>query len=240
MKRILLFSMAALLAAMFGKLLVCGAEPHEQNLAMASAINQHGAACADRHQASPHSRILIVIDPGHGGSDPGTHGPNGVDEKTVTLAVARDLAPLLKHHHVRFILTRDRDKYVSLRRRVAIANRNHAALFVSLHCDEYSHHQMHGFTVIYAQGASTDSRQAARLIAKGLERKHFYLHAVRAEVRHLYVLDNTNCPAVLVEMGFMSDPGDLRYLCSIRGQHRLAEGIADGIVDYVHAMHKAS
>lgn len=175
----------------------------------------------------------VVIDPGHGGSDPGTHGRNGVDEKTVTLAVARDLVPILKRDRIRFLLTRDRDQYVSLQRRVAIANTAHAALFVSLHCDEYSHHNMHGFTVIYAQGASADSRLAAKVIAGGLEHEHFFCHAVRAEVRHLYVLDNTVCPAVLVEMGFMSDPGDLHYLCSSKGRRRLAAGIARGIGAYL-------
>lgn len=177
----------------------------------------------------------VVIDPGHGGSDPGTHGRNGVDEKTVTLAVGRDLVPLLRKDRIRFILTRDRDKYVSLQHRVAVANQAHAALFVSLHCDEYSHHSMHGFTVIYAQGASADSRLAAGLIAAGLKHEHFFCHDVRAEVRHLYVLDNTTCPAVLVEMGFMSDPRDLKYLCSHRGQVRLAKGIARGIAAYLHA-----
>ncbi len=177
----------------------------------------------------------VVIDPGHGGRDPGTHGRNEVDEKTVTLAVGRDLVPLLRKDRIRFILTRDRDRYVSLQHRAAVANQTHAALFVSLHCDEYSHHSMHGFTVIYAQGASADSRLAAGLIAAGLKHEHFFCHDVRAEVRHLYVLDNTTCPAVLVEMGFMSDPRDLKYLCSHGGQVRLAKGIARGIAAYLHA-----
>ncbi len=243
MNRVVLFSVMVVIAAAAGRSVVHSATTNRQiacPISPTSAVSRPSPIQVDRSKTRSRRGMLVVIDPGHGGSDPGTHGPNGVDEKTVTLAVGRDVAPLLKRDRVRFIMTRDKDKYISLPRRVAIANRNHAALFVSLHCDEYSHRQMHGFTVIYAQGASRDSRLAARLIAKGLEQKHFFCHAVRAEVRHLYVLDKTNCPAVLVEMGFMSDPRDLHYLCSTRGQHRLARGIAHGIVAYLHAVKHGS
>ncbi len=243
MNRVVFFSVMALVAAVAGRSVVHSTILNRRAASLVNrptVIRQHNPIQVDRSKARSRRGMLVVIDPGHGGSDPGTHGPNGMDEKTVTLAVGRDLAPLLKRDRVHFLLTRDKDEYVSLPHRVAIANRNHAALFVSLHCDEYSHQQMHGFTVIYAQGASSDSRLAARLIAKGLEKKHFFCHAVRAEVRHLYVLDKTNCPAVLVEMGFMSDPRDLRYLCSTRGQHRLAQGIARGIVAYLHSVKHGS
>lgn len=243
MNRVLLFSVMALMAAAAGREIAHSTTSDQTISAPApqlKVISRHRPIQVNGSSARPRGDMLVVIDPGHGGSDPGTHGPNGVDEKYVTLAVGRDLTPLLKRDHVRFLMTRDQDKYVSLPRRVDIANSNHAALFVSLHCDEYSHHHMHGFTVIYAQGASSDSRLAARLIAKGLEQKHFFCHAVRAEVRHLYVLDKTNCPAVLVEMGFMSDQRDLHYLCSIRGEHRLARGIAQGIVAYLHAVKHGS
>ncbi len=236
MNRTVLFSMVVLLAVAAGQRFT-HRRPKPQTALMASdmaSVKRFQPMNATHSRSGGLTNGLVVLDPGHGGSDPGTHGPDGVDEKTITLAVGRDAALELRRKHVHFIMTRDKDKYVSLPRRVAIANRNRAALFVSLHCDEYGYQSMHGFTVIYAQGASRNSRLAARLIAKGLEEQHFYCHAVRAETRHLYVLDKTNCPAVLVEMGFMSDPGDFGYLRTRPGQHRLAQGVARGIVSYLH------
>ena len=80
---------------------------------------------------------FVVIDPGHGGIDPGTRGSTGIDEKTIVLAVAKDMEPLLKRNNIRFILTRNRDKYVSLNRRVQIADRRGDCLLLSIHCDYF-------------------------------------------------------------------------------------------------------
>ena len=176
---------------------------------------------------------FVVIDPGHGGIDPGTRGSNGIDENTIVLAVAKDMIPLLKRDNIRFILTRNRDKYVSLNRRVQIANRRGDCLLLSIHCDYFKQRGMEGFTVLYAQGASHDSRIAAHLIAEGLIHKGFNCHDVRMDTRGLEVLDKSNCPAVLVELGFMSDPHDVRYLTSRSGQHRLAAGLVHGLTTFL-------
>jgi len=172
---------------------------------------------------------FVVIDPGHGGIDPGTRSGNGMDEKTIVLAVAKDMIPLLNRDHIKFILTRDRDKYVSLRQRVQIANRTGDRLLLSIHCDYFQQRGMEGFTVLYAQGASHDSHVAAHLIAAGLIHEGFTCHDVRMDTRGLEVLDKTNCPAVLVELGFMSDPHDLRYLTSNSGRQKLAAGLVRGL-----------
>ncbi len=176
---------------------------------------------------------FVVIDPGHGGIDPGTRSSTGVDEKTIVLAVAKDMVPLLKHDHIKYVLTRDRDKYVSLSDRVQIANRPGDRLLLSIHCDYFKQHGMDGFTVLYAQGASHDSHVAAHLIAVGLIHEGFICHNVRRDTRGLEVLDKSNCPAVLVELGFMSDPHDLRYLTSKSGQQRLAAGLVRGLEAYL-------
>ena len=178
---------------------------------------------------------FVVIDPGHGGIDPGTRSSTGVDEKTIVLAVAKDMVPLLKHDHINFVLTRDRDKYVSLNDRVQIANRPGDRLLLSIHCDYFKQRGMDGFTVLYAQGASHDSHVAAHLIAAGLIHEGFTCHNVRMDTRGLEVLDKSNCPAVLVELGFMSDPHDLRYLTSKSGRQRLAVGLVRGLKAFLHA-----
>lgn len=177
---------------------------------------------------------FVVIDPGHGGIDPGTRSSTGVDEKTIVLAVAKDMVPLLRHDHIKFVLTRDRDKYVSLNNRVQIANRPGDRLLLSIHCDYFQQRGMEGFTVLYAQGASHDSHVAAHLIAAGLIHEGFNCHDVRMDTRGLEVLDKTNCPAVLVELGFMSDPHDLRYLTSKSGRQKLAASLVRGLKAYLH------
>ncbi|MDA8378265.1 MAG: N-acetylmuramoyl-L-alanine amidase [Planctomycetia bacterium] len=175
---------------------------------------------------------FVVIDPGHGGVDPGTRS-HDMDEKTITLKVTRDMVPLLKRDRIKYVLTRDCDKYVSLSRRVEIANRPGARLLMSIHCDYFKQHGMDGFTILYAQGASPDSRLAAHLVAVGLIHDGFICHAVRRDTRGLEVIDKSKGPAVLVELGFMSDPHDLHYLTSKSGRHRLAAGLVYGLENYL-------
>jgi len=87
---------------------------------------------------------LVVIDPGHGGDDTGAKGPGGTLEKNVTLAVGRDLAEELnKVPGVRAMLTRDGDFFIPLRQRYRIAEKAHADLFISIHCNS-SHRRGHG------------------------------------------------------------------------------------------------
>ncbi len=77
----------------------------------------------------------IVLDPGHGGNDPGATGPTGLKEKDVTLAIAHRIAPVLARQGVEVTLTRDDDRYVTLEERTARANAYGADLFVSIHCN---------------------------------------------------------------------------------------------------------
>jgi N-acetylmuramoyl-L-alanine amidase len=81
-------------------------------------------------------KLLVVVDPGHGGKDPGSHGPDGVLEKNVTLAIATDLAAAINRQPgMRAALTRDDDTFVPLQDRYGIARRQHADMFVSIHAD---------------------------------------------------------------------------------------------------------
>jgi N-acetylmuramoyl-L-alanine amidase len=77
----------------------------------------------------------VVLDPGHGGTDPGATGPTGLKEKDVTLALAHKVAPVLARHGVEITLTRDDDRFVTLEERTARANAFGADLFVSIHCN---------------------------------------------------------------------------------------------------------
>jgi N-acetylmuramoyl-L-alanine amidase len=95
-------------------------------LALASALGPAPAVCADD------PRQTVVIDPGHGGADLGARGAGNALEKELTLAVARKLAKLLRGQGTNVVLTRTSDVFVALPERTEIANRAHAALFVSI------------------------------------------------------------------------------------------------------------
>ena len=119
------------------------------------------ADSVSRSPAAPaHSRdIVVAIDAGHGGKDPGAHGPRGALEKNVTLAVARKLAALVDQQPgMKAVLTRDSDVYVDLKERFEKARRANADLFVSIHCDASRDHSADGATVyvLSEHGATTE------------------------------------------------------------------------------------
>jgi N-acetylmuramoyl-L-alanine amidase len=112
------------------------------------------------------SRPVIVIDPGHGGVDPGATGLSGVREKTVTLAMAQELQHQLEASgHYRVFLTRTDDNAVPLRERVRIARADHADLFLSIHADVLANRAIAGLSV-YTQSETASDREADALAAK--------------------------------------------------------------------------
>lgn len=93
--------------------------------------------------------IVIAVDAGHGGEDPGAHGPTGVLEKDVSLAIAKRLARMINDQPgMKAVLTRDGDYYVGLRERVQKARQVQADLFISVHCNALTRPDMHG-TAVY-------------------------------------------------------------------------------------------
>lgn len=109
---------------------------------------------------------MIVLDPGHGGQDPGAIGTGNVYEKDLTLAMAREMRQLLESTgRYKVILTRDDDSFVRLRDRVAEARHAGAELFVSLHADSIANPQVRGMS-IYTLSDKASDREAEMLAAK--------------------------------------------------------------------------
>jgi N-acetylmuramoyl-L-alanine amidase len=170
---------------------------------------------------------LVVIDAGHGGDDPGTIGLGHIYEKDINLEVARRVAALLEQRGVSVIMTRQQDRFVELEERAQIANRRNADLFVSIHSDSNPDRERQGFTVYVAKGASPDSYKAARAINQAMGGTGSDSHGIReADYR---VLVQSTCPAVLVELGYLSNATEARRLQDSAYQTRLAQALADGI-----------
>lgn len=110
--------------------------------------------------------IIVTVDPGHGGIDPGTIGLHGTKEKTITLEIGRRLAHRIDEQRgMRATMTRDRDVYLTLRQRMRIARRDHANLFVSIHVNDSPDRHIKGATV-YILSLHGASSEAARILAE--------------------------------------------------------------------------
>lgn len=185
---------------------------------------------------SPTARLTVVIDPGHGGKDPGAlnrSNRNGPHEKDINLDTALRLEKLLTARGVNVILTRTDDSFLELEERAAIANRNRADLFVSVHADSAANRSAEGFSVYIARAASAQSVKYGQDIVRCLEGAGVPSRGLkRADYR---VLVQTDCPAVLVELGFMSHGEELARLSSGNYRQRLADAIAGGIQQYAQA-----
>jgi N-acetylmuramoyl-L-alanine amidase len=216
----------------------------------------------------------IVIDPGHGGDDHGAVSRNGMREKDLVLAIARQLATALasRGHTVR--LTRSGDESRALTDRAAFANRLEAKVFVSLHANASTATAVNGAETYYMSldESATDPHAAAtadlenRAVGDGGSRTALDLIlwdlaqaavlnesaelalAVQTRLNHqggrpdrgvkqapFVVLTGATMPAILVEVGFLSNPDEARQLESADHQRQLAEAMALGIDDFVRA-----
>lgn len=182
---------------------------------------------------------VIVLDPGHGGSDPGAIGPNGLKEKTVTFAVALKVRALLGKAGARVVLTRwgDRDVYGpnasavdELRARSNIGNTNKADVFLSIHCNSFPDSRVGGVTSYYYEKSRYDSLLAQQLQEELASGSSLTDRGISAA--DFYVLRHTVMPASLVELGFISNPNNEQLLRTPQFQQRLAEGIVRGLDDF--------
>jgi len=172
----------------------------------------------------------VVIDPGHGGKDPGATSVLGFYEKGINLSVALEVARLLEQKGLRVKMTRTDDYFVELEDRAAIANNINADLFVSIHADSFPKSSRRGYTIYIARSASSSSRQAASAIARSMSGTG--LNSFGVQTAGYHVLTGTRGPAVLVELGYLSNRSEAALLRSSSFQNRLAQAVADGISDY--------
>jgi N-acetylmuramoyl-L-alanine amidase len=173
----------------------------------------------------------IVIDAGHGGKDPGATSSYGYEEKTVNLNVALQIAQILRDKGLRVIMTRNNDTFIELEERAAIANRNRADIFVSIHADSCATSSTNGFTLYVERNGQWTSTNLANAINRRMAQTGISSNGIRkADYR---VLTHTGCPAVLIELGYLSNYWEAKLLKNKDKQRQLAQAITDGITDYM-------
>lgn len=184
---------------------------------------------------------LVVIDPGHGGKDPGAVGRAGTLEKDVTLAVALELESLLNRAGVYTRLTRRSDvdladehafprKAQDLRRRALLANQAGADVFVSLHANSFPNSRWSGAQTFYFPD-DPEGRRLAQYIQEAIRRR-WPSNRRQPRPGNYRVLRDTGMPAVVVELGFLSNPGEEQLLASHEYRRALAEAVYQGILAF--------
>jgi N-acetylmuramoyl-L-alanine amidase len=179
----------------------------------------------------PRGRFRVVLDPGHGGPDPGAVGIGGLRETDIVLDVALQVAQLLQNRGVQVLLTRTSEVDVDLPPRVALANRSGADLFVSLHANALSMDRpdVNGVETFYFQGGR--SYELALSIQRQLMAVSPGTPDRGARPGRFFVIRRTVMPSVLTEMGFVTGEIDAPRLADARFRQSLAAAIAKGILD---------
>jgi len=179
------------------------------------------------------NKFSVVLDPGHGGTDPGAIGIGGIRETDVVLEVSKIVKKLLSEKGVKVRLTRKNEVDLDLPIRVSFANNLDADIFVSIHANASrgKRRDINGLETFYFRGGR------GRLLAKRIQ-KHILRVSPGSPDRgvkqgRFYVIKNTRMPAVLVEIGFLTGRLDARRLEKTAHRQRLAYAIAKGILEYL-------
>jgi N-acetylmuramoyl-L-alanine amidase len=222
--------------------------------------------------------IIVAIDAGHGGEDPGAVGYKRTKEKTVVLKIAKELARLLKAERgYKPYLTRTGDYYIPLRERTRKARDANADLFISIHADAFKNSKANGSSVFVLSERGASSEESRYLAQKeneadlvggvslddkddhvamtlldlsmtatrgsslaagksilGRMGKISRLHKKRVEEAAFMVLKAPDIPALLIETGFISNPGEAKKLATSRYQKKMAREIFNGLTQYFY------
>lgn len=177
--------------------------------------------------------IHIVVDPGHGGSDPGAPAAfrGALPEKTIVLMIANRLTQVLRACGAKVTQTRTDDTFVELNERAAISNRLKADLFVSIHADAAENGKAVGTTLYVEPNAYWRTIAIARSIQWAFTRAGIRCRGVNQEEEFRILVKNQR-PAILIETGYMTNSLDAQRLNSNWYQKKIAMEIARGITAY--------
>lgn len=242
-----------------------------------ASASQKKATTAQKSTYKPQARRqkIVVLDPGHGGKDPGAIGRSyKTHEKNITLSMGKELKTQLEAKGYKVYMTRSTDIFIPLRKRVAIARSYHADLFISLHADSTYNRKAQGLS-IYTLSETASDKEAAALaerenkadIIDGMDfsdnspeindvlislsqndsrnKSSKFAGYVVGEMRKIVkVLDNTHrfagfavlkapdIPSVLVELGYLSNYNEEKYLRDPSYRRKLAQAIARAVATY--------
>ena len=171
----------------------------------------------------------IVIDPGHGGVDPGTV-QGDLYEKDLNLIVAKKLKKYLKNQGFQVVMTREKDETLTQKQRVSIAKAEKPDIFISIHANSSWDKSLQGVEIYWNTFQS--KHLAQRIERSFIDMTNSNIMTVRSRY---YVLRNTNFPAILVEIGYISNEYERYELLKRRKQNGIVEAITGGILQYYNS-----
>ncbi|HEX6594058.1 MAG TPA: N-acetylmuramoyl-L-alanine amidase [Bacillota bacterium] len=184
-------------------------------------------------QTSPQSleKYTIVIDPGHGGKDPGAIGLDDVAEKDVILSTSEVVAEHLREAGATVILTRTGDEFLSLEERIRVSNSHHTDAFISIHYNAFPILTVRGMSTYYYDGGNDE--QLAQHIHSSL------IEAINLPDRGIQqadykVLRENRDLAILIELGFITNPDDFSAIHTPDYKDQVGEAIVNGLINYFH------
>lgn len=172
--------------------------------------------------------LTIVLDAGHGGNDRGTTGSRGTDEKDITIITAELLKSKLQAAGAEIIMTRESDVFVDLRKRVSISHQYAADAFISIHYDALEDSSVNGFTSYYT---NSYQKELAEYVHDGLEKK-ISLKDRGTRYGNYLVLRENRQNAVLLELGYLSNPSEERTITTDYFREQATLGIYQGLLNY--------
>jgi len=188
--------------------------------------------------------IVVVIDAGHGGIDPGTVSGSGVAEKDLTLSIAKKIQQLAGSYPVQIVMTREKDELPGnatnikdgLQNRTDIAIRNKADIFLSIHSNaDKDHPEKNGFKMYISDNNASLLNKNIQLGSALSEeiKKDYTVDDEIIKVDHgVAVLTHSSIPAIIVECGFITNDKDLAFINNEKNQEKIAKDILEGIVRY--------
>lgn len=182
--------------------------------------------------------MLIVIDPGHGAQDPGANTRDGVQEKNLNLDISFRLKALLEEMGFKTLMTRTEDVFVDLYKRAEIANEANADLFVSVHINAHPSSSMYGVETLYYptgknESDNRDNYNYARIIQEEMVKELKTADRGLDPREKLVVTRETKMPAVIAELGFLTNSNEKALLITEDYRQKCAQALANGIKRYV-------
>lgn len=189
--------------------------------------------------------ITVVIDAGHGGDDPGAKSENGTTEKELSLQLAKKIKTLNSNKHVKIILIRESDVFLSPKAKAEFAKAQNPDLFISVHQEGAPKEMWNKSTgmCVYVSNDNNPNSQKSKLFASALIgsfEKHYGLDVEKfpkQREKGILVLNANTFPSVLIEAGYLSNSKDVAYLLSPQGQETFAKNVLIAINDFAESKH---
>lgn len=190
----------------------------------------------DNSTGKNHNPVTVVIDAGHGGKDGGAIATDGTYEKDITLAIAKKIRALNEDENLKVLLTRESDVLPELKTRSEFSNQQNPSLFLSIHVNASKDINKNGVEVVIPnknKNFENENKILASALLGSIGKSYPADQLIRRHAQTLWVLENSNCPAALIQYGYLTNNKDLKFVQDPVNQEKIARDILLAISQYL-------